>query len=102
MSRETVERSIDNSICFGAYEGDEQIGFARVITDGATVGYLGDVFVVDGHRGKGVGKELMRAVLAHEATQGLRRFVLATVDAHTLYEQFGFRPLHDPERWMEL
>jgi GNAT superfamily N-acetyltransferase len=101
VSREVVERSIDNSLCFGAYEGDQQIGFARVVTDAATFAYLGDVFVVSEHRGKGVGKQLVDAVMAHPDVQGVRLFLLGTADAHGLYEQYGFRLL--PEgRWMHL
>jgi GNAT superfamily N-acetyltransferase len=86
-----VDRSIDHSLCFGAYDGDEQVGFARVVTDRATFAHLQDVFVVPAHRGRGVGKELMHAVMSHPDLQGLRKFTLHTADAHSLYEQFGFR-----------
>ena len=102
MAREVVDRSIDNSLCFGAYEGDEQIGFARVVTDTATFAHLMDVFVVSEHRGRGVGKELMRAVMSHPDLQGLRKFTLHTADAHSLYEQFGFHAPRDPDLLMEL
>ena len=97
-----VERSIDNSLCFGAYEGDEQIGFARVVTDRATFAHLMDVFVVSGHRGRGVGKELVRSVMTHPELQGLRKFTLHTADAHSLYEQFGFRRAAGEDLLMEL
>jgi GNAT superfamily N-acetyltransferase len=102
VSREVVDRSIDNSLCFGAYEGDEQIGFARVVTDRTTFAHLMDVFVVSAHRGSGVGKELLRAVMSHPDLQGLRKFTLHTEDAHSLYEQFGFRRLESLDLLMEL
>ena len=103
MSRETVERSIENSLCFGAYDEEgRQTGFARVVTDAATFAYLGDVFVLPEHRGKGVGKQLMDAVMAHPDVQGVRRFMLATEDAHGLYERYGFHPPHKPGILMEL
>ena len=97
-----VRTSIDNSLCFGAYDGGAQVGFARVVTDYATFGYVADVFVALSHRGKGVGKELMAAIAAHPSLQRLRRWHLVTRDAHRLYEQFGFRPLRTPERHMEM
>jgi ribosomal protein S18 acetylase RimI-like enzyme len=93
VSREVVDRSIDNSLCFGAYDGDDQVGFARVVTDRATFAHLLDVFVLSSHRGRGIGKELVRAVVAHPDLQGLRKITLHTADAHSLYEQFGFRRL---------
>ncbi|HEX9983867.1 MAG TPA: GNAT family N-acetyltransferase [Thermoanaerobaculia bacterium] len=99
---QVVERAIANSLCFGAFDGEAQVGFARVITDYATFGYVADVFVLESHRGRGVGKELMRAIREHPELQGLRRWHLVTRDAHGLYEQFGFRPLADPERHMEI
>jgi GNAT superfamily N-acetyltransferase len=102
IPREIVERSIEGSLCFGAYVDGQQVGFARVITDFATFGYLADVFVVPEHRGKGVGKLLMRNVLAHPELQGLRRILLATKDAHGLYAQFGFEPLAIPETLMSI
>jgi GNAT superfamily N-acetyltransferase len=103
VSREVVDRSIDNSLCFGAYDDDgRQIGFARVVTDAATFAYLGDVFVVSTHRGTGVGRQLMEAVMAHPEVQGVRRFMLATDDAHGLYEPYGFRALRNPGIYMEL
>ncbi|MBO0937955.1 GNAT family N-acetyltransferase [Fibrella sp. HMF5335] len=97
---ETVQRSIDNSLCFGVYLENRQIGFARVVTDYATFGYLADVFVLPEHRGKGFSKQLMAAVMAHPALQGLRRLMLVTQDAHGLYEPFGFRPIENPENTM--
>jgi GNAT superfamily N-acetyltransferase len=97
---ETVKRSIEHSLCFGIYKDERQVGFARVITDQATYAYLADVFVVSSERGKGLSKWLMTAILGYPALQGLRRFVLATRDAHGLYEQFGFTVYKDPERLM--
>jgi GNAT superfamily N-acetyltransferase len=102
VSREVVERSIENSLCFGLYDGDEQVGFARVVTDSATFAHLMDVFVVESHRGRGLGKELVAAVMEHPGLQGLRIFSLATQDAHGLYEQFGFKRVPGSERRMEL
>jgi GNAT superfamily N-acetyltransferase len=95
VTREVVERSIEHSLVFGVYRGREQVGFARVITDRAAIAYLGDVFVVPEHRGHGLSKWLLEAILEHPYLQDLRRFILATKDAHGLYEQFGFRPLGD-------
>jgi GNAT superfamily N-acetyltransferase len=98
---DTVRRAIDNSLCFGAFAGHAQVGFARVVTDRATFAYLADVFVLPTHRARGVGKALMTAVLAHPDLQGLRRFMLATRDAHALYAQFGFTPPVRPHTLME-
>ena len=97
-----VDRSIDNSLCFGAYDGDRQVGFARVVTDTATFGHLMDVFVISEYRGRGIGKDLMRAVMSHPDLQGLRKFTLHTADAHSLYEQFGFRRVRGEDLLMEL
>jgi len=97
-----VQTSVENSLCFGAYDGGAQVGFARVITDYATFAYVADVFVVASHRGAGVGRELMAAIVGHPALQRLRRWHLVTRDAQRLYEQFGFRPLRSPERHMEI
>lgn len=99
-SMEVVRRAIDNSICFGGYLDGRQVAFARVVTDRATHAWLADVFVLDGYRGRGYGKALVTAALAHPELQGLRRWLLATKDAHTLYGQFGFRPV-PPDRFME-
>ncbi len=100
-SLEVVQRSIDNSLCFGIYRGAEQVGFARVVTDFATFAWVADVFLLPEHRGRGLAKWLMEVILGHPELQGFRRWVLATKDAQTLYAQFGFIPLHRPERWME-
>jgi ribosomal protein S18 acetylase RimI-like enzyme len=102
VSREVVERAIEYSLCFGLYDGQAQVGFARVVTDRATFAYLSDVFVLESHRGRGLGKWLVEFVLAHPDLQGLRRFVLATWDAHGLYARYGFRPLARPETYMEI
>ena len=101
-THEQTKTAIENSICFGVYLGDKQVGFARVVTDKATFAYVGDVFVLQEIRGFGIGKRLMEAMLSHPELQGLRRWILATKDAHGLYEQFGFSELRFPERWMEL
>jgi GNAT superfamily N-acetyltransferase len=102
IPREVVERSLKNSLCFGAYTAARaQVGLARVISDYATFAWLADVFVLDAHRGHGLSKALMRAVLSHPRLQGLRRFQLVTRDAHNLYAQFGFTPLAHPARQME-
>jgi N-acetylglutamate synthase-like GNAT family acetyltransferase len=98
----TVTKSIENSLCFGVYWNNKQIGFARVITDCATFAYLADVFVLEPHRGKGLSKKLMQYILQHTDLQGLRRFMLATQDAHSLYEQFGFIPVSNPQNIMEI
>lgn len=102
ISRAVVEKSLQHSLCFGAFCNDRQVGFARVITDRATFAYLADVFVVPEHRRRGVSKLLLRAILAHPELQGLRRWLLATDDAHGLYAQFGFQPLAHPERYMTI
>ena len=93
--------AIQNSLCFGIYAGDRQIGFARVVSDFATFAYVGDVFVLGEYRGRGLSKRLMETIIAHPDLQGLRRWLLATRDAHGLYEQFEFSSLKFPERWME-
>lgn len=102
IPRETVARSMRNSLCFGLLEGGRQIGFARVVTDYATFAYLGDVFILEGYRGRGLAKFLLECILKHPQLQGLRRWLLATRDAHSLYEKFGFIPLARPDRFMEL
>ena len=98
---ETVERSIRNSLCFGIYQRNCQVGFARVITDCATFAYLGDVFVLPEYRGQDLSKWMMECIMAHPELQGLRRWSLLTRDAHGLYRQFGFTELKSPQRWME-
>lgn len=99
---ETVQRSIDNSLCFGVFHLGRQIGFARVITDNATFGYLADVFIDEAYRGQGLSKWLMEEIMAHPDLQGLRRMMLATRDANGLYAKFGFSELTFPERWMQI
>jgi GNAT superfamily N-acetyltransferase len=101
IPREVVARSIAHSLGFGIYEGARQVGFARVITDRATFGYLGDVFVLETHRGRGLSKWLMECVHAHPELQGFRRWVLLTRDAHGLYAQHGWTPIASPDRYME-
>lgn len=101
-SKEIVERSIQHSLCFGLFHINEQIGFARVITDYATFAYLCDVYVIEEYQGKGLGKWLMSVVMSHPDLQGLRRWSLATRDAHGLYRQYGFTALKSPEKWMEI
>ena len=93
--------AIENSLCFGLYNGKEQVGFTRVVTDKATFAYVGDVYVLEQHRGKGLSKWLMKTILDQPDLQGLRRWLLATRDAHGLYEQFDFNGLVHPDRWME-
>ena len=102
IPEEIVSRSIRNSLCFGVYEGPRQVGFARVISDYATFAYLADVFVVESHRGKGIGTWLMECIMSHPDLQGLRKWHLATRDAHALYRRFGFRPPGKPETQMEI
>jgi N-acetylglutamate synthase-like GNAT family acetyltransferase len=102
IPRHVVERSIQHSLCFGAFLSGRQVGFARVISDFAAIAHVADVFVVPEHRGRGVSKLLMRAIVEHPELQGLRRFFLATRDAHGLYAQFGFQPLTHPEQYMTL
>ena len=113
IPREVVARSIEHSLCFGIYDesprlakearqgAPAQVGFARVVSDFATVAYLGDVFVLESHRGQGLSKWLMECVMKHPALRNLRRWILLTRDAHGLYSQFGFTPLQAPERYME-
>lgn len=100
IPKERVLRSIGNSMCFGVYKDGRQVGFARVTTDKATFAYLADVFIKDDFRGLGLSKWLVQTILAHPELQGLRRWSLATADAHDLYSQFGFEPLANPENWM--
>jgi GNAT superfamily N-acetyltransferase len=101
IPRDIVERCIRGALCFGAYDGDRQVGFARVITDRATYAYIADVFVVESHRGQGISKQIMHAIVEHPDLQGLRRWSLATRDAHGLYKQFGFVQPAIPENYME-
>jgi GNAT superfamily N-acetyltransferase len=98
--RAVIEKSLKHSLCFGVYENQTQIGFARVVTDHATFAYLADVFILESHQGHGLGKWLVQTVLEHPDLQGLRRWILATRDAHGLYAQFGFTALENPDRYM--
>jgi GNAT superfamily N-acetyltransferase len=102
IPRKTVERAVANSLCFAVLHGKAQVGFARVVTDKATFAYLCDVYILEEHGGKGMGKWLMECVMRHPALQGLRRFSLATRDAHGLYRDFGFRGLDNPDTAMEI
>lgn len=97
---ETVKRSIDHSLCFGIYYENKQVGFARIISDFTTFAYLADVFVLPAHRGKGLSKWLMQIIMSYPDLQGLRRFLLTTMDAHELYRQYGFAEYPQPERMM--
>ncbi|MCC6241682.1 MAG: GNAT family N-acetyltransferase [Gemmatimonadaceae bacterium] len=98
----TVSRAIENSVCVGAYVDGQQIGFARMVTDRATFAYLADVYVLEEHRGNGLSKRMLESLLQRQELQGLRRMMLATRDAHALYEKFGFTALAAPARFMEL
>ena len=102
IPKDIVARSLQNSLCFGVYAGDRQIGLARVISDLATYAYIGDVYILEEHRGQGLGKWLMECLMGHPDLQGLRRWSLATRDAHGLYQQFGFMSLKKPESYMEI
>jgi N-acetylglutamate synthase-like GNAT family acetyltransferase len=97
---ETVKKAMSGSLCFGMYDNDKQIGYARMVTDTATFAYLADVFIDENYRGKGLAKWLVKTILAHPDLQGLRRILLATKDAHALYEQLGFIAINNPERYM--
>lgn len=98
---EVVAKAFQNSLAFGIFQGEEQVGWARLVTDWATFAYLADVYVLEAHRGAGLGKWLMEVILAHPELQSLRRWMLATRDAHSLYARYGFQPLAAPERFME-
>ncbi|MBS1634978.1 MAG: GNAT family N-acetyltransferase [Bacteroidetes bacterium] len=99
---EIVKQAIAGSMCFAVYDGQAQIGFARVITDEATFAYLADVFVEEAYRGRGISKQLMQYIMDYPAMSKIRRFMLATKDAHGLYAGFGFKPLKEPGRFMEI
>jgi GNAT superfamily N-acetyltransferase len=101
IPKEVVARSIENSLCFGVYDGKKQIGFARIISDFATIAYLGDVYILEEYRNKGLSKWLMKTVMNHPNLQGLRRWILLTRDAHELYRKFGWEDIENPSRWME-
>jgi GNAT superfamily N-acetyltransferase len=102
IPRATVEKAIQNSLCFGVYDGMQQAGFARLITDYATFAYLADVFILEPYRGQGLSKWLMQCIREYPDLQGLRRWALVTRDAHGLYRQVGFTELGAPDRWMEI
>lgn len=102
VPRATVQKSIEGSLSFAVLHGSRQVGFARVITDKATFGYLSDVFILEEYRGKGLSKWLMEIILGHPELQNFRRFLLSTRDAHGLYRQFGFTDLVSPENWMQV
>jgi GNAT superfamily N-acetyltransferase len=102
IPKELVRKALENSLCFGLYQDEHQIGLVRVVSDFATFAYVSDVFILPQARGLGLSKWLMSVVMAHPSLQGLRRWSLATTDAHSLYTRFGFTPLHNPERHMEI
>lgn len=102
LTREKLNSAIDHSLCFGVYKNEATIGFARVITDHANFAYLCDVFILPSHRKLGLSKWLLQTIVQHPDLQGLRRWVLATADAHGLYRQFGFAELSKPDGWMEI
>lgn len=102
IPKDKVRISIENSLCFGLYETGSQIGFARVITDFSTIAYLGDVYILEEYRGKGLSKWLMETILSFPELQGLRRWILLTGDAHELYRKYGWTDLVDSSKWMEL
>ena len=102
VPRDIVARSIQNSLCFGVYSEGKQVGFARVISDYATYAYVGDVFLLEPFRGRGLAKWMMECVVQHPRLQGLRRWSLVTSDAHALYSQVGFTPLKKPQNYMEI
>jgi GNAT superfamily N-acetyltransferase len=101
-TRDMIARYVQHSLVFGLYDGDKQIGLARIVSDYTTFAWLCDVFILEEYRGRGLSKWLMETILAHPDLQGLRRFLLATRDAHGLYSQYGFKPLGNPDRWMEI
>jgi len=102
ISKEIVSRSIDGALCFGVFENDKQVGFARMITDRATFAYLADVFILEEYRGLGLSKWLMEVIMSYPDLRGLRRMMLATRDAHELYKKFGFTSLNNVDRWMHI
>ncbi len=102
VTMDVVKRSIEHSLVFGVYKSEQQVGFARIITDYATFAYLGDVFILESFRGQGLSKWLMEVIVAHPELQGLRRWMLLTRDAHGLYRKVGFAEPKSPERYMEM
>jgi GNAT superfamily N-acetyltransferase len=101
ISYETVKKAAENSLNFGVYNINEQIGYARIISDFSTIAYLGDVYILDDFRGKGLSKWLMETIMSHSELQALRRWILLTGDAHGLYRQFGWTDIADSTKWME-
>jgi N-acetylglutamate synthase-like GNAT family acetyltransferase len=101
ISRKRVEKAMQNALCFGVFEEKNQVGYARVITDYTTFGWICDVFIVENHRGQGLSKALIQTITEHPDMKILKRLLLATADAHGLYAQYGFNLLEKPERWME-
>lgn len=99
---ERVKKSIENSLCFGLYHNDKQIGFARVISDYSTIAYLGDLFILKDHRGKGLSRWMLEVIMNHPDLTGLRRWILVTKDAHDVYQQYGWAMVARPENWMEI
>ncbi len=99
---ERIQKSIDNALCFGIFHGDQQVGYAKVISDFSTMAYLGDVFVLETYRGQGLSKWLMETIMSHPELQDLRRWMLLTADAHELYQKYGWKPIASPEKWMEI
>ncbi len=99
--KKTIQKSIDNSLCFGLFKNNKQIGFGRVVTDYATFAYLADVFIIEEYRGQGLGKWLVECIIRHPDLQNLQRWMLATADAHELYSRYGFIPLKQTEKYME-
>lgn len=102
IPRSVTDKSIEHSLCFGIYKNDQQVAFARVVSDFATFAYLCDVIVTEPHRGEGLGKWLMECIMAHPELQNLRRFMLATLDAHSLYTRYGFESPKYPDRLLEI
>lgn len=102
IPKERVLTAIKNSLCFGVYESEKQIGFARVITDFSTIAYLGDIYIIKDYRSRGLSKWLMETIMNYPALQGLRRWILLTADAHGLYRKFGWKGIAEPSKWMEL
>lgn len=102
IPRETVERAIRHSLCYGVYQGDEQVGFGRLVTDFATFAYVADVFILEPHRGRGLAKWMARCMVDTPELKGLRRWLLATRDAHAVYRSVGFETVTDPSRFMQI
>lgn len=99
---ERIQKSIENALCFGVYHNDQQIGYAKVVSDFSTMAYLGDVFILEDYRGQGLSKQLMETIMSHPELQNLRRWILLTADAHELYKKYGWQPIASPEKWMEI